>query len=174
MSSINYRSGESLGYYCQENFLSDQECDILIDYHKNYPFGLQDYYGCKEIPEDYQINAQLKNRPHSKRIRKVRTPILKRLSSTFSLKLHHDLLVCWPPGSYKPMHQDLFIDWSSGLSSICYLNDDFGGGETVVGDTAIPPKKGAVLAFDGLHISHGVNLISEKPRYTYIAWWQEN
>jgi len=154
-----------------DDFLSKEECQILIDYHTSYDNN-QEFYGHPDVPEDYSINTNL-NHHLPKKVRKVRTRCLKELSQQFGQRIHHDIIALWPTGTEKPMHHDTFPDWSSGLSSICYLNDDFEGGETVVGDTIVEPKRGKIIAFDGLRILHGFKKTTG-PRYTYIAWWQEN
>ena len=60
------------------------------------------------------------------------------------------------------------VDWTS----VCYLNDDFGGGETIVSDTAFYPKKGKLVVFNSKKLMHGVGRVNGN-RYTVIAWWED-
>jgi predicted 2-oxoglutarate/Fe(II)-dependent dioxygenase YbiX len=58
------------------------------------------------------------------------------------------------------------------LTSICYLNDDFDGGEIMINDhIKIKPKKGLLIIFDGLHNFHKVNMVEKKPRYNMLTWY---
>ena len=93
--------------------------------------------------------------------------------SSFSLKLNDDAIVFWPPNSFKKMHKDGTIQKKNEWVSLCYLNDDYEGGETMIESDLIKPKKGRLVVFPSKKMSHGVSLVKRIPRYTYIAWWQE-
>ena len=56
-------------------------------------------------------------------------------------------------------------------TSILYLNDDYKGGETVVGDKVIKPKKGKIILFEGNKIKHQVLQIRSGIRYTNPTWY---
>ena len=155
-----------------DNFLSEEECDFLIQYYKKHPFK-----------ESYKRTVLLRMKDTSLfHLKKslIRYRYLKRIEKEFSLKLCFDQIVFWPPFSYKPMHKDGYalkekdpvaasVDWTS----VCYLNDDYEGGETMIEDRAIKPKKGKLTLFPSKKMEHGVSLVRDRSRYTYIAWWQE-
>jgi prolyl 4-hydroxylase len=60
-------------------------------------------------------------------------------------------------------------------TSICYLNDDYDGGETFLPkhNYSCIPKKGKVVIFPSYY-PHGVNLIKNNPRYTLAMWFTKN
>ena len=60
-------------------------------------------------------------------------------------------------------------DWTS----VCYLNDDYEGGETLIEDGIFKPKRGRLVVFPSKKMNHGVSLVKSRVRYTYIAWWQQ-
>ena len=70
------------------------------------------------------------------------------------------------------MHKDGSFKENNDWTSVCYLNDDFEGGETLIEDKSIKPKKGTLVVFPSKKMSHGVSLVKGN-RYTYIAWWEE-
>ena len=43
----------------------------------------------------------------------------------------------------------------------------------MIEDSAIKPKKGKLTLFPSKKMEHGVSLVRDRSRYTYIAWWQE-
>ena len=58
------------------------------------------------------------------------------------------------------------------VSSVFFVNDDYEGGETVINNIKIKPKKGSIVIFsNGLYL-HNVNKIKNKERYTLIAWYK--
>jgi predicted 2-oxoglutarate/Fe(II)-dependent dioxygenase YbiX len=90
-----------------------------------------------------------------------------------------------PGGHYIP-HVDaetLFKDdaglelWEKSLdrdlSVVCFLNDDFDGGELVFPalDLVIPPRAGTLVCFPSDHnYIHGVNPVTRGHRYTLVTW----
>ena len=72
------------------------------------------------------------------------------------------------------MHKDGKIVKQNHWTSVCYLNDDYEGGETLIEDDTIKPQKGRLVVFPSKKMEHGVSLVKGKPRYTYISWWREN
>ncbi len=158
-----------------ESFLSDDECDFLINYyHENYQndtktastWGLTRAIYMPKTPF-FHVKKSL-----------IRRKYLKEVSKKFpSLKLQFDQLVHWLPGSCSDLHYDRdhptanppsYNDWTS----VCYLNDNFNGGDTVLDGNYLRPKKGRLLVFPSKKILHGVSPV-HGDRYTHIAWWQE-
>ncbi len=59
------------------------------------------------------------------------------------------------------------------LSVVCFLNDDFAGGELVFPqlDLAIEPRAGTLVCFPSDHnFIHGVNRVRSGHRYTLVSW----
>jgi predicted 2-oxoglutarate/Fe(II)-dependent dioxygenase YbiX len=57
-------------------------------------------------------------------------------------------------------------------TAVCYLNDDYSGGETFLPEHnyMCKPKKGKVIVFPSYYL-HGVNMIENGPRYTFAMWF---
>ena len=148
-----------------DDFLTEDECDFLIDYYKKYP-DKQTY--------DATLFLLMKDTSlFDLRKSWIRYRYLKRIKKEFCLKLNYDQIVFWPPSSFKDMHKDGLIDKNNDWTSVCYLNDNYEGGETMIESDLIKPKKGRLVIFPGKKMFHGVSLVKRIPRYTYIAWWQE-
>ena len=148
-----------------DNFLSEDECDFLIEYYKKYP--------TKERYESTFL-LRMKNTPlFDLRKSWIRYHYLRRIGKEFPLKLNYDQIVFWPPTSSKGMHKDGKEVKENDWTSVCYLNDDYEGGETLIEDGIFKPKKGRLIVFPSKKMNHGVSLVKGKSRYTYIAWWQE-
>ena len=148
-----------------DDFLSEDECDFLIDYYKKYP-DKETYMGTLLL---WMKDTSLFD------LRKswIRNRYLSRIKKEFPLKLNDDQIVFWPPNSSKDMHKDGSIHKNNDWTSVCYLNDNYEGGYTLIEDDEFKPKKGRLVVFPSKKMSHGVSLVKRIPRYTYIAWWQE-
>ena len=78
----------------------------------------------------------------------------------------------WSPGVGKDLHKDGEDVTQNEWVSVCYLNDDFHGGETIIEDQMIKPRRGGLTVFNSNKLYHGVTPASAW-RYTYIAWWKK-
>ena len=148
-----------------DNFLSEDECDFLIEYYKKYP-----------NKETYNATLLLSMKDTSLfDLRKswIRNRYLSRIKKEFPIKLNYDQIVFWPPNSFKDMHKDGRTHKNNDWTSVCYLNDDYEGGYTLIEDDEFKPKKGRLVVFPSKKMNHGVSLVKSRSRYTYIAWWQE-
>jgi len=56
---------------------------------------------------------------------------------------------------------------------VCFLNDNFSGGEAIVQDTYIEAEIGKAVYFRGNSIEHGVNVVRDNPRYALLCWWTQ-
>ena len=148
-----------------DNFLSHNDCDFLINYFKK----------SQEIRKWNDTTfIHLETTPISKiRISWIRYWFRKRIEKIVPIKLNYDQIVCWDIMSNKQMHRDMSYDTSVDWTVVCYLNDDFEGGETLVEDKKVSPKKGRVCLFPSAKLLHGVSLVKGNPRFTYISWWEE-
>ena len=148
-----------------DDFLSEDECDFLIDYYKKYP-NKKTYYAILLLSmKDTSLFDLRKSW--------IRNRYLSRIKKEFPLKLNYDQIVFWPPNSSRDMHKDGSIHKNNDWTSVCYLNDNYEGGYTLIEDDEFKPKKGRLVVFPSKKMSHGVSLVKRIPRYTYIAWWQE-
>ena len=150
-----------------DNFLTEDECNFLIDYYKKYPTN------CKVTYESTILLLMADTSLFNLRKLWIRYRYLKRISKEFSLKLNDDAIIFWPPTSFKEMHKDGMTYKKNEWVSVCYLNDNYEGGETMIESDLIKPKKGRLVVFPSKKLSHGVSLVKRIPRYTYIACWQE-
>ena len=156
-----------------DDIYNEEECDFLIKYfYKNYR------YECNNGKNNSEILCLMMlpdgtYRPPLKRwfefkVNRLRWRSLRKINEKFPfLKLMYDQLVHWPTGEYMEFHYDRpYTPWAS----VCYLNDDYSGGETVVEGTSIKPKRGRLILFNGLKFKHGVNPV-KGDRYTYTSWF---
>ena len=78
-------------------------------------------------------------------------------------------LVEWPEGSSQSTHLDYeYHSWTT----IVYLNDDFSGGQTLVGNNMIQPQQGMAVSFQGRTTQHSVLPVAQGTRYTLAAWYK--
>ena len=155
-----------------ENFLSDDECDFVIDYFKKSSHK-EEWRGTYLIPLNFQ--------PFNLRLSYIRFKYTYRIKKKFKLKKCYDQLVFWPVSSFKLSHIDtdyilsknkklVSVDWTS----VCYLNDDYEGGETIIEKNKIKPKKGRLVVFPSKKLYHGVLPVKKSPRFTFISWWRNH
>ena len=173
---------KAFGVVSKENVLSPKDCDFSLSYYKKQKKigewnshsltssapSLTRFFDLRDIPF-YHLRMWLLWKVHIRRVKKD-FPFLK---------YNYGQIVHWPHGSSKGFHIDVdyspskyvgsgIVDWTS----VCYLNDDFGGGETIVSDTAFYPKKGKLVVFNSKKLMHGVGRVDGN-RYTLIAWWED-
>ena len=124
-------------------------------------------------PYENTVIFGLKYTPwHNRKIRNIMKYYRSYVSREFNLSLNYDQLVVWAPGAGKDLHKDGIDETNNEWVSVCYLNDDFQGGETLLDNNMVPIQKGRLVVFNSRFIPHGVNEVLGT-RYTYIAWWQE-
>ena len=167
-----------------DDFLKQHECDFFIEYfNKHYATF---FHGGPEFPDpdalNYDtrimtltLNSEARKRDwNSSLIRKlhprinlIRWSCFRHLYKAHSLKLLYDQIHHWPPGSAMGFHYDRpDTPWAF----ICYLNDDFKGGETMLASgEMIKPKKGTLVLMNSGEICHGVNRVIGN-RFTYTGW----
>lgn len=138
------------------------------------------------------------------RFQDVQNPVVKCILTAYRFKLsqivssHYKMflyphltdLIAWSAGKQMEAHLDNGTNAPPGhlfrqtlaprvVSSITYLNDDFGGGETFVqnlqgGVYVHPPKTGNMLAFTSdERCVHGVNKVTMGNRYTIAMWFTD-
>ena len=109
----------------KENFLSDQECDFLINYHKR--FYNESTYG-NYWNGTYVMRMRETPLFHLKKSL-IRRFYLKKITKNFpQLKLNYVQVVYWSPGSFLELHYDKDYPDEGAINdfvTLCYLNDDY-------------------------------------------------
>ena len=95
------------------NFFNLQECNKLIERFRQQVCFHERYRDT--------IVLKLLNQTFPKL-----TDVLKK---DFNILLNYGQIVYWPPFSHMDCHYDFTIENKDVFTSICYLNDDFEGGE---------------------------------------------
>ena len=136
-----------------DNFLDNKTCDELVNYFNNNTQNTKKYRNTYILKYTYK-------------------PILEKLCKNitfFNFKNVDNMeIVLWPKGSFMDPH----YDEGDYLSFIVYLNDNYKGGETIINDISIKPKKGSIVIFSNGSYLHNVNKVIDKERYTLIAWYK--
>jgi predicted 2-oxoglutarate/Fe(II)-dependent dioxygenase YbiX len=147
----------------KDNFLEKDDCKKLINFYKenkkNHLLFRDTIYLNLNPKKD--LGKDLFNNIHS---------ISKLINNSI---IDWAQIVFWSKGSFQNLHFDNASKITT-LSSICYLNDDFKGGQTYFEDNTIfSPKIGRILFFDGKHYHHGVKKITKGERYTLAIWYKK-
>ena len=145
-----------------DNFINKSEADHLINLyeeHKHLSFKFRDVYPLS-IFENNLTQAKF---------------LIEKLNAVTAPKeaiVDWIQIVKWPKGSKQALHFDK-LSKETVLTSVCYLNDDYEGGQTYFEDsTQFAPKTGRVVFFDGMYHKHGVKQITNKTRYVASAWYK--
>ena len=146
-----------------KNFISSEESNYLMQYHKeNFDINKKDSYmwrgtevmDIEFLPEFQELKNKLNN-------------LVKSEDKHFNTAYFQ--IVRWPTGEKQGPHLD-FNNFK--YSSILYLNDDFEGGETVVGNETVVPEKNKIILFEGAKVPHKVNEVIKGARYTVPCWYK--
>ena len=151
-----------------ENFLSGGECNRLIKIHKKL-FVSQGWLHNETEVLDFMcmLSSQNENDIFIKYIHGKITDHIKSVNK--SNFINYFQVVKWKEGLSMQKHFDFdFHTWTS----VIYLNDDYEGGETVVGDKEVVPLKGKIVTFQGVSVLHGVNKVLKGDRYTVPVWYR--
>lgn len=156
-----------------DNFLSAEECQTWIDFHKeHFPTVGEQHGGTNivDLQDTFQTLYAKKERHDVFRAIKYLNARLNAYIQSIDPQafLNYNQLVEWPPESSQPNHLDLPFHT---YTSIIYLNDDFTGGETRVKDINVIPKTGKMITFSGNSIYHQVQQINTGTRYTIPVWY---
>ena len=147
----------------EENLLSEDECNFLINFHKKTWSSLGKFHNktkvlnLTDIRDNFNFIKELEIRitNHIQKINK-------------DTKILFCEIVEWKPKTSMPLHLDFNFN---NYSSIINLNNNYIGGETIFADKRIIPKVGKITTFEGSKILHGVNEIKEKSRFTIPIWY---
>ena len=146
-----------------KNFLSEDKINYLIDYHKNN-FNIENNISKKH--RDTEIIICDEDPESFKEIKTILNNFIKNINKNYVINYFE--IVKWPCGESQIEHFDFEYN---PYTTILYLNDDFEGGETVVGHQAIIPEKNKLVGFEGNKIIHSVKEITKGTRYTLPCWY---
>lgn len=167
-----------------ENFISNESCDEIVDWfrqqQKNQVNTGNTLFNNRTIPYSSVKDLKIKNL-----INTYRFDITSYARKKFKTTLYPDYtdLVYWPTGLSMDVHADAV--WLDGTparfpyrycAGVCYLNDDYEGGETYFPNFNIEtrPKKGKVVLFpSNLEYQHGVKKVVGE-RFTLPIWFTKN
>ena len=134
-----------------DNFLSKEECNLLINKFK------------QSQAIKYRNTFTVKIKPEN---------ILQKINTQFKfynfLEPDNCEIVMWPVNSYMKIH----IDNGDKFSFLLYLNDDFEGGETVIEDIKVKPKQGRIVIFSNGVMYHEVKQIKKNNRFILAGWYK--
>ena len=138
-----------------KNFFSLEECNALIN---NFKKNVQHH-------ETYRDTTILK-------LKGASPQLMDTLKKDFNIILNYGQIVHWPNGSFMHRHYDGKEFKDNNFSAICYLNDNFKGGRTLLQEKRIDPEIGKVIVFNSQKMEHGVEEVIGD-RFIYISWWKK-
>jgi hypothetical protein len=143
--------------YIYDNFLTEEECIHYINFHNKNISDVRKYRDTFVIQNDEDLEFPKK---------------MIQIEKYFCVSLNYWQIVKWPPKSFQDWHYDGEINRENEFTGILYLNDDFVGGETLVENEIIKPKKGTFIFFQGSRFLHGVKKVELGNRYTIPCWFR--
>ena len=151
-----------------ENFLSGDECNRLIEIHKKLLMHRGKLHNETEVLNVmYMMADDNEDDIFVKYIHGKITDHIKAIDRGSFINFFE--VVKWKEGLSMPKHFDFdFHAWTS----VIYLNDEYKGGETIVGEKEVVPLKGKIVTFQGVSVLHGVNTILKGDRYTVPVWYR--
>jgi hypothetical protein len=151
-----------------ESFLSVDECNRLIEIHRKLLIHSGKLHNETEVLNVmYMMSSDNEDDIFIKYIHGKITDHIKAIDRGSFINFFE--IVKWKEGLSMSKHFDFdFHTWTS----VIYLNDDYEGGETVVGDKEVVPLKGKIVTFQGVSVLHGVNKVLKGDRYTVPVWYR--
>ena len=158
-----------------ENFLSEKECQILIDLITR--FGK-----AEELPVqwDADLNPTIVRKTYSNlRIADKYVPMVQELLEKnygFPVKNKSAFFAKWEAGDKLELHvDDLGPTNTNHMATLIYLNNDYEGGEIDFPTHKLShkPKTGDLIMFPGnMHYAHEVKTIISGVRWTVPMWFE--
>jgi hypothetical protein len=168
------------------NFVSPEICDTIVNWFKDADTvernAANDYFNGKTIDYKNINNYEIKRLVNSFKF--DATVKAREIFDEPELYPDYTDLVLWGPGSGMLVHSDNsdlegnpnYCSWRA-FSAVCYLNDDYLGGETFFptkGPLFIKPKKGKMVFYpSSLEFRHGVTTVVGT-RYTIPIWFTKD
>ena len=148
-----------------KNFINKKLCQFLIKWHEEYWPQLDGNLTENHINQNV-INIHNIDKNEFKFIGARLNAEIQKIS-----KYHYAnyfQLTKWNTGCAAEAHKDI---QNHIWSSILYLNNNFTGGETIVGDEIVKPETGKLIIFEGAKLTHSVNMVTKGVRYTIPCWY---
>jgi hypothetical protein len=145
----------------KDNFISKEICKKTINFYK------KNKEKAEKFRDVFPLNLKKENLEENfiKNINNVSKAINNSVIDWMQI-------VYWPKNSFQDLHFDNASNETT-LSSICYLNDNYQGGQTYFKDgTIFSPITGRILFFDGKYYLHGVKKIISGNRYVLAIWYK--
>ena len=135
-----------------KNIFKEEEIDELLNiYHSSDMIPHHSNLNLKQV----FVSRQCKENKFNKKI--------------LDAKTDQSYFVEYPVGAYCTPHKDRNVDGKI-VTTITHLTDDYEGGESLVGDEVIKPKKGETVFYEPEKI-HGVKPVKSGSRIVYVAWF---
>jgi hypothetical protein len=156
-----------------DNYLSDKECDDLINlYHNTEAKIFKNYEGPWKGRGKWPEYTECQE---NKLIHERKSVCEEYFNKKFEIINLH--LMVWNVGHKMRPHSDYGAENEfphREFASIIYLNDNYEGGNLVIPELKFvnKPKKGQLVTFRGGKLFHGVTTITKGTRYTSICWFK--
>lgn len=172
-----------------ENLLEQQDLEKLMDFVKTADF---DYQGTKEkTEEELEIEKNIYKQYQKELPEEIKTILSKIFDKTrtdfeqkYQIKIENRIedggnsyifLNKWKKNIHMNLHYDEFLMPDFNVSTIYYLNDNYGGGEIhfPVHNLKIKPKANSAITFPGSEsYAHEILEVFDNDRYTSSAWFK--
>lgn len=163
-----------------DNFLTENECAILLNAAKNLEIWKDSQYRNK-----YSSSEKLQNLDLNAYniLQNVAEKFKKEISIFFDTEIetYNIPISKWAIGNDQKPHADK--EWADGtpaepnyfdIGSVIYLNEEYQGGELYFTqhDFKMKPKAFSAIAFPGdMYFLHGVTTVEKTERYTIPIFW---
>jgi predicted 2-oxoglutarate/Fe(II)-dependent dioxygenase YbiX len=163
-----------------------ETCDAIYDYMISSKEHL-DQQDIKKMPwqeGDTTSYSSIKELAIKEKIKSYKSKINNIISECFKVETypHFSDLVLWRTGRQMWWHKDNGYEWDKDVfkprkfSCVCYLNDSFTGGETLIkqGEEIYTstPKKGSLVCFTSdERCEHRVTEVTSGTRLTLAIWF---
>lgn len=138
------------------NFLTKNQCEnFLQNFKKNYL-----YFNIYNNTIIYIIKENFEERT-----------FIHNFIEKMDLILNYDQIVMWPNNSEMMMHYDGSVNKDNEYTAICYLNNNYIGGRTIVENKFLNNNLGDLVVFKSNELLHGVEQVIGT-RLVYISWWK--
>jgi|TARA_R100000152_G_C6708955_1_gene136921 hypothetical protein len=140
-----------------KNFLSKEICNHCINFFNTYESRASFYQKRKKIHVLNMLNLD---------------PKIDQLVDKYKeiYPGHHIKnfeILKWPVGEYHDWHDD--TDYYN-KTTITYLNQEYDGGRTIVGNYTVKPETGKIILFNS-NIKHKVLPLIKGDRYVMLVWY---
>jgi len=179
--------------FTKDNFLSESECRLLIDYQKKHSENDISKWSTKDHDSNWNSRSADLKEIDNEDVRKLVHLVHYKISILCAKSYNVDYvypefsnLVYWAPGMSLGVHADnMWLDRPKDphycshrdFSAVIYLNHDYEGGKTFFNDSGyeVEPKTGRLIYFtSGKEDAHGVTEVISGYRYTFGLWFTKN